>query len=168
MPKVDKRGRPRLKVLPKARTIRARAYLAMKGKPSAKKRRDLELMIWLYKTKERFSDNKHVQDAVIRWKERLEIFDRSYYEMKARGRMRKQAIKGKTYEDQIENVIKLLVAGENVKGFTLLRTCKAEAHPTFYPLFSSEQLPSLLPEEMSLCIVRKQHNGKNKSEGRRR
>lgn len=161
MPKVDKRGRPRLKVLPKARTIRARAYLAMKGKPSAKKRKDLLLMIWLYKLKSTIKDNMHYNKAIVRWKERLEIFDRSYYEMKARGRMKMQKVTGKTYEDQLENVIKLLVAGESVKGFTLLRTVKAEAHPTFYPLLSSEQV-SIIPEEMSLCIVRKQHNGKNK------
>lgn len=164
MPRVEQRGRPRLKIHPNMNTCRKRAYRALVGKPTLKKRKDLHLVIVMYKSKARYSMNKKIKEAIKHWTKVLRSFDVEYFSQKADARMRVKKIEGKNRMDKLINVLRLLKDGQTVDGFTTMRTCKTEHHPTFSGVLTGEELkmPELLELDRSLCITRKQHNGKNK------
>ena len=159
MPRVDKRGRKRLSTKPCYRTTVRRAERAMQGTPSKKKRADI--VKWLNALRRKLKARSHgrTEQAIEAWTNNLATFDREFALKKAKARMRSLKLK------DLEDVLKALKENGAVKGFTILPTAKAPTHQFYMPVVDSTDLnnPELLPEGMSLCIVRSQSTATEKA-----
>ena len=159
MPRVDKRGRKRLSTKPCYRTTVRRAERAVQGKPSKKKRADI--VKWLNALRRKLKAREHGRTvwAIEAWTKNLADFDKVFAMQKAKARMRNLKLK------DLEDVLKALKENGAVKGFTILPTAKAPTHQLYMPVVDSADInmPDLLAEGMSLCIVRSQSTATEKA-----
>lgn len=135
------RGRQRMKTKPNNLALLKRCRRAQVGKPSLKKRKDIiQYITALCKFNKTHGTNVN---AIVLRKKQLVEFDFRIGQQMIKAKLNTVGIK------TIEEVIDLLRQDKLVRGFTLVRTCKADGNPTVIRALDLE-------DGMSLCVFAKQ------------